>query len=92
MIDPRKTVSAVLDADAPPDMRRLSGESERGLKKRCHSLGALRQDLVSVPVRFHHDIGDGMDVFIRHAVVKKVAHGIHEDHLARAPFQRFGQL
>ena len=45
-----------------------------------------------MPVGLDHDLGDRADIGIRHAGVEKIAHGIHENHLARLPPQGFFEL
>src|SRR5437763_2432783 len=45
-----------------------------------------------MPVRADHDFGHLADILVRHTRMKKIAHGVDENHPAGAPFQGFSQF
>ena len=92
MLDPRQAMFSVLDAHAPPDVQLIGGIAELGLEHVAQALGALRQDLIRVPVRCLHDADDGENVLVGYVLVEQVAHRVDEDHLRLRPAQRLGKF
>src|SRR5271166_6270066 len=92
MLDPRQPMLAVLDAYPPPNVRQFRSIQELCLKQCLHPRRSLGQDLIRVPVGFHHDIDNGGDVLVAHALVEQVAHRVHEDHSVARPAKWFGEL
>src|SRR5271157_1890839 len=92
MLNSRQPMLAVLDAYPPPDVRQFRRFPELRLKHCLHPRRSLGQDLIRVPVGFHHDIDDGGDVLVAHALVEQVAHRVHEDHSLARPAKWFGEL
>src|SRR4051812_21807655 len=70
---------AVFHTDAPPDVGSLRCIAELAFQQSCHAVSPLCENLVRVPVRRQHHTADFLDVFVRHALVEKVAHRINED-------------
>src|SRR5690606_16831382 len=64
-VDARKPMLAVFHGDAPPDVRGACRFSEASGEEFFHTLGALGEDLVGVPIRQAHDGGDMGDVVLR---------------------------
>ena len=83
---------AILHAHAPPDVRRPRCLTQLALQQCGHAVGSLRENLVSVPVGRQHHPANFLDVFVRHALVKEVAHRIDENLLGLGPTNRIAQL
>jgi len=82
----------VLDAAAPPDVRRVCCLLASCREKLLESVGAFREDLVRVPVRVEHDVCDGLDVLVGHGVLEEVAHTVDEYGFRGAPPEGFNEL
>ena len=91
-IDAGQAVAAVFHGDAPPDVRGGGGIGEATGEQFFHAVGALGENLVSVPVGEAHDGGDFGYVVLRDVLMEEVTHGIDEDAARRGPLQRIGQL
>ena len=70
----------------------LRGESQLPFQHLAHPLRSLGQDLERMPPRHGHHAADGFDIFVGHAVLKQIAHGIDEYELGRAPGERLRQF
>src|SRR5271157_837760 len=92
MLNSRQPMLAVLDAYPPPDVRQFRRFPELRLKQCLHPRRSLGQNLIRVPVGFHHDIDNGGDVLVAHALMEQVAHRIHEDHSLARPAKWFSEL
>src|SRR5262249_5708965 len=92
MVDAGQPVPAVLDADAPPDVRLVRRVAEGRLQEIAQAFGALGEHLVSVPVGQPHHPYDFLNVIIRYAFVEEIGHGVDKDHARRLPAQGLGQL
>src|SRR5947209_4540993 len=79
VIDSRKSVFSVLDADTPPDMLHGQRIVHRPIHVVSKALSTLGKNLIGVPVRLPHDVNDACHVFVRDRRVKEIAHRIHED-------------
>jgi hypothetical protein len=82
----------VLDAHAPPNVIQFRRKAEFRLKQIPQAFGPFGQDLVGVPIRLGHDLGDQNDVFVGDVLVEQVAHRVDEHHLRLGPKERFGQF
>src|SRR5438105_3119275 len=89
MLNTWQAVATILNADAPPNVRQISGKPEVGPKQVAQSLRALGENLVRVPVRQLHDAYHAKNVFVRHVLVKEVAHAVDEHHSRFGPAQGF---
>lgn len=86
------TVLLVLNTDTPPDVWLPSSFAERRTEERSHPVRALGEHLIDMPVGLQHHGSDRCNIGVRNALVKQIAHGIHEDHARRSPAQGFIQL
>ncbi len=83
----------VFYADTPPNIFPCAGEFKFFRKQRAHSLRALGEDLVNVPVSLYHHAHDSPNIVSLWIVLlEKVTHRIDEDHLRGFPLERFQQL
>src|SRR6266404_3231656 len=73
-------------------MRIICGCPKRPAKQFPQALGALREHLISMPVRKLHRRSHLLDVRKRHAFVEQITHGVDEYHLRLAPTQGFTEL
>lgn len=83
VIDPPDVLRR-LDADAHPDVwcpRQLGVEFSE-------PIGALGQDLKSMPVGPSHDVEDALDERERNVFVEEVAHRVYENRLRLSPVER----
>ena len=89
---PRQAVRPILDAHSKPDVRQFAYPSQAARHKLLHPCGALGENLIRVPVRSAHDIGNLANVGLRHSFVEQVAHRVDEDPSGCSPAQRLFQL
>lgn len=82
----------IFDTYPPPNVPCFSCKLKDAIQHLQLSLGALGQDLVGVPVRFHHDASDAFNIVVRNVFVEKVAHRVHEDHAGRSPREWLEEL
>lgn len=82
----------VLNGHAPPNVRQPGRKLEIVLEHLLHSLGALRKDLVGVPVGGGHHLEGCDDELIGNVVVEQIRHAVNEDPLWTRPPKRLKQL
>src|SRR5438445_7865168 len=83
---------SVLDTHSPPNVILLRCKTKFSLEQVLEAVRPLGQNLIGVPVRRRHHAGDRDDVVIRHVLVKKVAHRVHENHPGRPPAKRVAKF
>src|SRR5690606_8252522 len=78
---------SVFDAYSEPHVRELSQPTQLAREQVVHPLRSLGQHLEHVPACLAHHLADARNVGDRHALVKEIAHRVHENLPRRAPPQ-----
>ncbi|PAV67789.1 hypothetical protein WR25_02659 [Diploscapter pachys] len=73
----------VLNAGAQPDIRQ--NVANKTSDDCCHALGAFGEDLIVVARRLAHDLPYRLNERVADALVKQVAHRVHEDFAGFSP-------
>src|SRR5207237_10194982 len=76
----------------PPDVLAGTSVPQRSGQHVAQPRRPLRKNLKRVPRSHFHDARDVADVSVWHALLKKIAHGVDEDHFVSRPEDRIGEF
>jgi len=74
VFNPWQAVLPIFDADAPPDMSRVSSEPQLRVQQHHHAFRTFGENLKRMPISLTHDLDDSDDVVVWHSRLEEVAH------------------
>src|SRR5438046_668803 len=73
-------------------MRILGGESQSAGQQTLQPLRSFGEYLICVPIGFHHDSDNVLDVLVGYFGLEKIAHAVYEDFPGATPREWFDQF
>lgn len=78
---------AILDGNAPPNVRKLRVRFQRAFEQFRQAVGAFRQYLKRVMIGNGHYVANGVKVVERNVAMKKIAHRVYKNSLRLFPLK-----